>query len=705
MRTSRAVLNVEGLEDRSNPAGLVTAQVFDGVLYLTGDDAANMVSVTNVGDNTVVLTSIDGTTSINGAATLRLGGVKRGYHAVMNGGDDVLMIDRTTGRSGLNIDMGDGNDILMVQRIGHRGDTRLIGGAGNDTIVLQTGEFRKDVLINAGDGDDQVTINAVRGRAGLGLRNTGGSDFVGGQAFAFKRTTNIGFANGTRPATLPPFTSDVPPVDTTAPTVSLTSSTPAAFRAGTADFVATFSEDVTGFSASGVSVTNGSVTAFTPVDARTYRFSVTPLSNGPVTAQVNAGAASDAAGNASTASDAVSRTFDNTTATPTLNLQAASDSGTVGDLRTDRAAVILNGTAEAGSTVRLFAATAGTAPGSGTLLAATTATAAGTFSFSQTLTAGPNSFTVQATDAAGNVSTTFTQTFTLNAAPTATALTRNLTVAGGAQTVDLASGVFADAERVVRFTVSFPDPTTGTAQTASLDVNLFADDAPSTVANFLAYINSADANTNFNGSIFHRLATDFVLQGGGFKFNNTTKSFTTLSKLPAINNEPGTSNTLGTIAFAKTGGNPNSATNEFFFNLADNSSNLDTQNGGFTVFGQVMNGGLATLATLDRLRTFNGSGVPGAPPFPVGPNANTTNFPANITPADLATATTVAELTNAQKLTFSIVSNSNPAAATAALNGSSLSLTPVAGGTTTITVRATDLDGTSTDTTITVNVS
>ena len=68
-----------------------------------------------------------------------------------------------------------------------------------------------------------------------------------------------------------------------------------------------------------------------------------------------------------------------------------------------------------------------------------------------------------------------------------------------------------------------------------------------------------------------------------------------MTKFPPITangpviNEPGVSNTLGTTSRAKQfPTTSNSATDEFFFNLGDNSSNLDSQNGGFTVFGQVM---------------------------------------------------------------------------------------------------------------------
>ena len=67
---------------------------------------------------------------------------------------------------------------------------------------------------------------------------------------------------------------------------------------------------------------------------------------------------------------------------------------------------------------------------------------------------------------------------------------------------------------------------------------------------------------------------------------------------PPVQNEPGISNTRATVALAKIGGNPNSGTSQFFFNLANNASNLDNQNGGFTVFGQVLD-----MSTVDRIAT------------------------------------------------------------------------------------------------------
>ena len=111
-------------------------------------------------------------------------------------------------------------------------------------------------------------------------------------------------------------------------------------------------------------------------------------------------------------------------------------------------------------------------------------------------------------------------------------------------------------------------------------VRLLDTDTPVTTANFLTYVNEG----SYNDTVFHRLVRGFVLQGGGYGAN-------TIPNHGQIVNEYGRSNVRGTIAMAKVAGNPDSATSEFFFNLNDNSANLDNQNGGFTVFGYVVDGG------------------------------------------------------------------------------------------------------------------
>lgn len=129
-------------------------------------------------------------------------------------------------------------------------------------------------------------------------------------------------------------------------------------------------------------------------------------------------------------------------------------------------------------------------------------------------------------------------------------------------------------------------------------VQLFPDVAPKTVANFLSYVSSGA----YNSSFFHRSVSGFVVQGGGFTVDANASTYTIPTSAP-VANEFHVSNTRGTLAMAKLGSDPNSATDQWFFNEADNSANLDSQNGGFTVFGKITDS--ASLAVMDAI-----SGVP-----------------------------------------------------------------------------------------------
>ena len=128
----------------------------------------------------------------------------------------------------------------------------------------------------------------------------------------------------------------------------------------------------------------------------------------------------------------------------------------------------------------------------------------------------------------------------------------------------------------------------------SLVFELFEDEAPATVDNFLNYLNRGD----FVGSFFHRSVTDFVIQGGGFATtSNTFTSTAQFSRIPTdppVQNEPGFENLRGTVAMAKTS-DPDSATNQFFVNLSDANTFLDnpSNSGGFTVFAQSLDMGVA----------------------------------------------------------------------------------------------------------------
>lgn len=134
----------------------------------------------------------------------------------------------------------------------------------------------------------------------------------------------------------------------------------------------------------------------------------------------------------------------------------------------------------------------------------------------------------------------------------------------------------------------------------SINIELFDNEAPVTVANFMNYVNDGD----FINSIFHRNVPGFILQGGGFRFDSEWSYVPT--DAPIINEfDASRSNLRGTLAMAKLGSDPDSATSQWFFNLANNSANLDYQNGGFTVFGQVLGNGMDVIDAISALPTYS----------------------------------------------------------------------------------------------------
>lgn len=137
-----------------------------------------------------------------------------------------------------------------------------------------------------------------------------------------------------------------------------------------------------------------------------------------------------------------------------------------------------------------------------------------------------------------------------------------------------------------------------------LNVALEKTQTPNTYANFVTYANKSA----WDGTFFHRSVPGFVIQGGGSIVTRDNEIIDAVQD-PAVVNEPGISNTRGTIAMAKIGGQPNSATNQWFFNLADNTG-LDSDNGGFTAFGNVVgDDSFAVMDTIAGLGRVNAGGA------------------------------------------------------------------------------------------------
>jgi peptidyl-prolyl cis-trans isomerase A (cyclophilin A) len=165
----------------------------------------------------------------------------------------------------------------------------------------------------------------------------------------------------------------------------------------------------------------------------------------------------------------------------------------------------------------------------------------------------------------------------------------------------LAFGAAAQADTLVRVSTSY----------GSFTIELFDEAAPDTVSNFLGYVDRGD----YARSLFHRSEPDFVVQAGAYRWQRNcatgmdpnTCSVTAIPSQGSVRNEPGASNTRGTLAMAKLGGAPDSANSQWFVNLADNTG-LDEQNGGFTVFGKVLGDGLAVADAINDLPVINVGG-------------------------------------------------------------------------------------------------
>jgi cyclophilin family peptidyl-prolyl cis-trans isomerase len=419
--------------------------------------------------------------------------------------------------------------------------------------------------------------------------------------------------------------------------------------------------------------------------------------------------AQDVAGNVSQPT-VVSFTLNTRGPTVNFDLDAASDTGVKGNQRTDMSTVTLTGQTTANATVKLVQTGAQTTAGND-----------GTFSFTGvTLTPGPNTFTIQATDDQ-NKTGSLTRVITLNSAPTVAGPVTNFQVAQGAQdSIFNLPTIFSDVD--VNTLVHFDTNAGG------FDVELFDQQTPLTVANFLDQYVTAG---RYNSSIFHRNAhlttgQEFVLQGGAFRFQSSPATLTPIKTAsdPTVKNEPLLSNQQGTIAMAKLpatapGGGPDSATSEFFFNLGDNSRNsaaLDSQNGGFTAFGTLRGTGQQVVNQLAAIQPQDRSGFNSAldelplQNYPQPPNGN---FPTDTTAANYAFINSVAVTRkpgagNVDALTFAVVSNSNANLVTATItSGDRLVLhynTGQPAGAATIVLKATDKDGDQVTTNFTVTV-
>lgn len=134
--------------------------------------------------------------------------------------------------------------------------------------------------------------------------------------------------------------------------------------------------------------------------------------------------------------------------------------------------------------------------------------------------------------------------------------------------------------------------------------------APKTTENFLQYVKDGF----YNGTVFHRVIDNFMIQGGGFEAGMKEKS----TRAP-IQNEAknGLKNVAGSIAMARTA-DPHSASAQFFINLVDNTAlNYPSRDGwGYAVFGKVVQG-LEIVQKIGKVATGNANGHQNVPTTPI----------------------------------------------------------------------------------------
>ena len=278
-----------------------------------------------------------------------------------------------------------------------------------------------------------------------------------------------------------------------------------------------------------------------------------------------------------------------------------------------------------------------------------------------------------------------------------------------------------DAETAVRLATTKGD----------IDMLLYPSLAPEGVANFMAYVN----NGAYDNMAFHRLVPGFVLQGGDLRAVSGPRTFSSIQQLVASpQNEPGISNTRGTVAAAKVGGrfssytgnggltvdrsneatygfhgylgDPNSATTNFFINLAGNQDNLDNQNGGFTAFGRVTNAGMAVTDAISALPT--GSYTNSESLIVDGSLSSVSGIPMDAATApttmDINKTVRVTRASAIQPLSYTISDGTATSVVATIENGNQLKLNGLAAGSRSLTVTARDLDGNTIGQTFTVTV-
>lgn len=406
----------------NNQPGMVTLMGFKGSIIADmagGDDVINIQKVT-----------------ISGRLSIETGE-----------GNDAVFLENSTLRNDFSIHTGNGDDLITLGGNRHRGTPYINAGEGDNQVNVLFSKFERGAFFVAGGGNDSFgstgskfqngsTMNGFEQRATAALPRTGQdtATVAKGQSVTINVTSNdVPVAGTLVPSSVAITTqplfgtvsvnasgvvtythngSTSSGVDTfrytvknsgggvsdaglvkinitgiPGPSVALTTSVTSPTKTTPIPFTATFSEDVTGFTAADISVSNGTVANLTPTSGKTYTFTVTPTNQGAVSVSIPAGGAQNAAGLDNTASTSTSITFDSQA--PTI---------TITPLTTNDTTPTLTGTiSDSTATVKVTV--------NGTEFTATISGNTWTANVTTTLAAGTYPVTATATDPAGNVAT------------------------------------------------------------------------------------------------------------------------------------------------------------------------------------------------------------------------------------------------------------------------------------------------------------
>ena len=555
-RSFPAVAAAEKLETRQLLTGNVSVSIQNDNLVIDGDADSNEFELTFF-DGDVAVRPL-GDTTINGSsdnfvAFPDTNVIPRNVQIRLAGGDDSVVVSRDLiVTKQIRVQGGSGNDTFGVLGATINGNLRVILGSGTDGISVRDVEVGGDLILQGNNGRDSVGVSNVTVSDETLLRTHGGDDHILVETLNTDGLTidsgdgndGIAVAGADVSAALSLVT------DTGNDVVQVIDS-----RVELDTFIGV-GADTDGLSlgqsgARNVFVgdfeTNGSGGANT-YDEQNNRFlgerNVLRYEDGPVDL-TRVDNALDRVEDAHSAVDALFvQQAQTLVGTPTDSEQSVSA------FVTRESSINLVGQTTNDATVELDT------DGDGAFDdGVVQADEFGNYTLPVDLAVGPQDFSVRSTDALG-----------------------------AEQTLDVS--IHRAIGSITRFQTSLGD----------FHVELLDDDAPLTVANYQNYFDSD------NNAIIHRSIGNFVIQGGGFEFADG--QIGAIDTAPPVENEfnADNSNLRGTLSTALRGGDLDSATNQWFINLSDNTF-LDAA--GHTVFGRVIAGGLEVVDAIAEVNTFN----------------------------------------------------------------------------------------------------